>query len=257
MKVRANLFSERLIRDYLSRVSEAAARYLPKDRRNAFVGYITNLIARECGPAGEAGTAVVREVLARLGPPEDLVLAERARLDAERARRHPQGHGAGDPAAANVTAPLQYRPPGSRWRPAAQDGRSRRPSPDGQGDPGRGGPSGRPGAGDRKRKGRLGGLLVDWPPGKRSRPGGQAARASAPRPPAGQAGQPPGGTARPAPGGAAGQAPGGAAGQAPGGAGAPAPAGAGAQAPGGAAAHVPGGAGAQASGGAGETILEG
>ena len=87
MKVPANLPADRLILEYLSRVAAAGNRQLPKGRRMAFVSATRNRIWREIGPGGTADPDRVREVLARLGEPEDLVVAERARLDAETAER--------------------------------------------------------------------------------------------------------------------------------------------------------------------------
>ena len=87
MKVPANLPADRLILEYLSRVAAAGNRQLPKGRRMAFVSATRNRIWREIGPGGTADPDRVREVLARLGEPEDLVAAERARLDAETAER--------------------------------------------------------------------------------------------------------------------------------------------------------------------------
>ena len=83
MKVPANLPADRLILEYLSRVAAAGNRQLPKGKRMAFVSATRNRIWREIGPGGAADPDRVREVLARLGEPEDLVMAERARLDAE------------------------------------------------------------------------------------------------------------------------------------------------------------------------------
>ena len=190
MKVPANLSGDRLILEYLSRVTVAGTRYLPKGSRIAFVGSTRNRIEREIGPGGAADTARVREVLARLGDPEDLVRAERARLDAERV-----GARGDDAGTAALTTPLEYRPINSRWKPATQ-ARPRRP-------PGRDSPAGAPprepreGTEGRKRRSRLGGLLWD-------RPADPAEpQPESPPPAAGPAGQAP-----------AGQAPGG---QAPGG----------------------------------------
>ena len=87
MKVPANLPADRLILEYLSRVAAAGNRQLPKGKRMAFVSTTRNRIWREIGPGGTADRDRVREVLARLGEPEDLVMAERARLEAEREER--------------------------------------------------------------------------------------------------------------------------------------------------------------------------
>jgi hypothetical protein len=118
MKVPANISADRLILEYLSRVADAATRYLPKGGRIAFVGRIRSRIERECGPAGQADVNRVREVLAALGPPEDLVKQERARLDAAWVKRRSGGTEAGEAAAASVTGPRRHRPINSRWKPA-------------------------------------------------------------------------------------------------------------------------------------------
>src|SRR5262245_57941871 len=113
MKVPANLPADRLILEYLSRVAAAGNRHLPKGKRMAFVSSTRNRIWRDIGPAGPADADRVREVLAGLGEPEDLVMAERARLDAEtaeRLQRQAQKKAADEAAAAPPgTAPLPYR----------------------------------------------------------------------------------------------------------------------------------------------------
>ena len=152
MKVPANISADRLILEYLSRVAEAATRYLPKGSRIAFVGRIRSRIERECGPAGQADANRVKEVLAALGAPEDLVKQERARLDAAWVKRRSKGSEAGEAAAASVTGPRQPRPINSRWKPAT-DTQPLPVSP--RGKPGAR-PGGRPGAaGDAERFGRL------------------------------------------------------------------------------------------------------
>lgn len=184
MKVPANLSAERLIVEYLSRVTVAGLHYLPKGRRIAFVSSTRGRIERETGPAAGADPARVREVLARLGEPEDLVRAERARLDAERVRQYARNKTAGEAEAADIIAPLQHRPVNSRWRPATRARPQDRP-PGGRGTA----PGGRAAAPEDKREGRLGGLIrgrLGRPP---VQPGGQA---------------PPGGAAAPAAGGVAG-----------------------------------------------------
>ena len=150
MKVPANLPADRLILDYLSRVAAAGNRQLPKGKRMAFVSTTRNRIWREIGPGGTADPDRVREVLAKLGEPEDLVRAERARLEAEaaerlerQARKKEEAAAAAAAAAASGTAPLQYRPRSPRPGPARPAGpQGRRPSDDG-GDAGA--PEGRPG----------------------------------------------------------------------------------------------------------------
>src|SRR5437762_12655532 len=117
MKVPANLPADRLILEYLSRVAAAGNRQLPKGRRMAFVSATRNRIWREIGPGGTADPDRVKEVLARLGEPEDLVTAERAKLDAETAERlerqarkkEAAEAAAAASAAASGTAPLQSR----------------------------------------------------------------------------------------------------------------------------------------------------
>src|SRR5215831_2088170 len=127
MKVPANLPADRLIMEYLSRVAAAGNRHLPKGKRMAFVSSTRNRIWRDIGPGGTADADRVREVLAGLGEPEDLVMAERARLDAEtaeRLERQAQKKAAEAAAAAAAaaappgTAPLQYRPRDPQPRPA-------------------------------------------------------------------------------------------------------------------------------------------
>jgi hypothetical protein len=258
MKVPANLSGDRLILDYLTRVTVAGTRYLPKGSRIAFVGNTRNRIEREIGPGGTADPAHVREVLARLGEPEDLVKAERARLDAERVSRQSRAAGAAGAEEAPVTTgPLEARPINSRWRPATRTRPTPRPPSDGQGAALRDRFARRRGAaGDGKRKGWLGGLLKDRPGTQpEAQPGEQAPPAAAAHPPAGPAGQAPGSTARPAAGGAAGRAPGGpapgrTAGAAPGGtaAGGRSPGGPAGQAAGGPARWPSAGAGGQAPG---------
>jgi hypothetical protein len=211
MKVPADLSADRLIREYLARVAEVGLHHLPMGRRGAFVEGTRRRIEREIGPDGIRDAARVRDVLSRLGDPADLVRAESARLDAERTKRQPGNKGVGGADPADATAPLAVRPINSRWRP----GTRWQPSA-GQGDTG---PQDRP-AGERgtpgegKRKGRLGGLLLDRSGRRDAQPGEQPPLQGGPSSPAATVGQAPGGTAGQAPG-TAGQAPGGAAGQAP------------------------------------------
>ena len=221
MKVPANFSADRLILDYLSRVTVAGLHYLPKGKRIAFVGSTRSRIERECGPVGLTDPARVREVLASLGEPEDLVRAERARLDAERIQRQNRAKGTGDAAPAEVAAPLQHRRINSRWKPAT-------PARPPVRQPGDTGPQDRPavrrgGTREGRRKGRLGGLLWERPGRQADQPGSQP-----PQPTGATGDQAPGGPP-PAPGGATARAPGGTGTQAP----PPAPGGAGAEAPGG------------------------
>ena len=228
MKVPGNLPADRLILEYLSRVAAAGNRRLPKGKRMAFVSATRNRIWREIGPDGTADPDRVREALARLGEPEDLVTAERARLDAEtseRLERQAQKKGAAEAAAAAAAAasgpaPPQARPRSPRPRPARQPGPWRQQPSGDRGDAGA--PEGRPGRRGAPREGksrrRLGGLLADWQDrlGTRpAQPGGQAPPETVTGSPAGPAGQAPEGTAGQAPEGTGGRGPGTPAGQGP------------------------------------------
>jgi len=178
MKVPANVPADRLILDYLSRVTDASNRYLAKGKRIAFVGSTRRRIEREIGAAGMADPARVKEVLARFGDPEDLVKAERARQDEERVRRLSRKQETGSDDDAALTTPLQFRSLNSRRNPIAQP-RPLRQQPDRAGPAaGQGGtgqqepPAARPGeTGEGKRKSRFGGLLL----GRQNRPGAQPA----------------------------------------------------------------------------------
>src|SRR5215471_5859585 len=167
MKVPANLPADRLILEYLSRVAAAGNRMLPKGKRMSFVSATRNRIWREIGPSGTADADRVREVLAGLGEPKDLVRAERARLDAETAerleRQARKKEAAESAAAPPRTAPLEYRPRTPRPRPDRPDSPWRMQPSGGEDDAGA--PERRPGrrgAGEGKARRRLGGLLADW-----------------------------------------------------------------------------------------------
>lgn len=118
MSVPANVSGEKLVRDYLARLTEAGMRYLPKGTRIAFVGQVRARIERECGLSGFSDQFRVMEVLDELGAPEDLVRHERARIDAAWVKRRASDPAAGEAAAAAVTVPLQPRAVTSRWKPA-------------------------------------------------------------------------------------------------------------------------------------------
>jgi hypothetical protein len=118
MKEPANASGEKLILDYMSRVAEAGLRYLPKGARLEFVGRTRARIERAAGPGGIADPARVAQVLAGLGEPEEIVRHERARIDADRARRRAATPEAGEAAAAAITEPVRIRPLTSRWKPA-------------------------------------------------------------------------------------------------------------------------------------------
>jgi hypothetical protein len=98
MKVPANITADRLMLEYLARVAAAGTRYLPKGNRMAFVSKTRQRIERECG-SGIGDADCVRDVLARLGEPEELVKAERARIDAARIRPQASGAVVAEPAA--------------------------------------------------------------------------------------------------------------------------------------------------------------
>jgi hypothetical protein len=263
MKVPANLPADRLILEYLSRVAAAGNRQLPKGRRMAFVSATRNRIWREIGPSGTADADRVREALAKLGEPEDLVRAERARLDAEtaeRLERQARKKEAAEAAAAPPgTAPLQYRPRTPRPGPATP----RRRSPSDRGGDARA-PERRPGRrgspGEGKPRRRLGGLLADWQnrlgahPAQSSQPsppGGQAPPETVTGSPAGPAGQGPGSTSGQVPQSTTGQAPAGTGGQGPGTAPGQGPGTAPGPAPGNAAGQTPEGTGGQTPEGTG------
>ena len=228
MKVPANLPADRLILEYLSRVAAAGNRALPKGKRMAFVSATRNRIWREIGPGGTADPDRVKEVLTRLGEPEDLVTAERSRLDAEREdrlerqaqKKEAAEAAAAAAAAASGTAPLQDRPRTPRPGPARPAGPQRRRPFDREDDAGA--PGRRPGRRGAPKEGkprrRLGGLLADWQDrlGTRpAQPGGQAPEGTAGQAPRGTAGRAPESTTGQGPQGRAGRGPGTAAGQVP------------------------------------------
>jgi hypothetical protein len=202
----------------------------------AFVSSTRNRIWRDIGPGGTADADRVREVLAGLGEPEDLVMAERARLDAEtaeRLERQAQKKAADEIAAAPPgTAPLPYRP----GIPKPASAPRRRP----------------PGEGKPRR--RLGGLLAEWQdrlgshPAQPGRPNAQAPPETAAGSPAGPAGQAPGNATGQGPGRPPGQAPGATAGQGPGGPPGQAPGATAGQGPGGPLGQAPGNATGQGPG---------
>jgi hypothetical protein len=113
----ANPSGDQLIREYLTRVAQAGQR-LPKGARMAFIGRIRARIERELGPDGPTDSGRVLTVLESIGEPEELVRAERAKIDAAWVRRRAGSREAAEAAAAAVTAPREYRRLNSRWRPA-------------------------------------------------------------------------------------------------------------------------------------------
>jgi hypothetical protein len=123
MKVPGNEASDKLIRDYLARVTEAGLRYLPKGKRGAFVGRTRAMIEQACGLGGRSDPLRVRGVLAALGEPEELVRAERARIEAEWIKASTGGaYDAG-------TDPRAYRPFTSRRRAVSRSAHNTQPLP--------------------------------------------------------------------------------------------------------------------------------
>ncbi len=139
MRARPNLSSDQMVTEYLTRVA-AAARHLPKGARMAFVGRTKAQIERQVATAGTDDPGKVAEILAALGKPEDLVRAERLRIDnkwlQKRGKDAPPETGTAAPPAGSST-PRVYRPRvyqprfhralNSRWKPATPP-RSRKPT---------------------------------------------------------------------------------------------------------------------------------
>lgn len=146
----------------------------------AFVARTKRLIDRELGRPGTRTDPVrVSEVLARLGTPEDLVMAERTRIDRNWVKSRASSETEGEAAAAALTGPLNRAlTPRRRLGPDAQPGKQGPP-----GDPGAGPvtpPGGSPGTGPRRP------ALRTVPPqstGSRSTaPRSSGPRSAAPRP---------------------------------------------------------------------------
>jgi hypothetical protein len=109
MRARPNLSGEQLVTEYMTRVAEAA-RLLPKGARMAFVGRTRALVEREVGPPGtRTDPNHVAAVLERLGKPEDLVAAERTRIDQGWLKSRAASKEEGEAAAAALTGPLNRR----------------------------------------------------------------------------------------------------------------------------------------------------
>ena len=149
MRSRPNLSGEQLVTDYLSRVAQAS-RQLPKGARMSFVGRTKALVDRELGRPGTRTDPVrVSEVLARLGTPEDLVIAERTRIDRGWIKSRASSEEEGDAAAAALTGPLNRSlTPRRRLSPDAQPGKQAPPGQHGTGPVTPAG--GSPGAGPRR-----------------------------------------------------------------------------------------------------------
>jgi hypothetical protein len=109
MRRSANLSAEKLVLDYLGRVSSAAQRVLPKGDRLLFVGRTRAAIEKRCGPLVNADPAKVMEMLAELGDPLTMVKAERERLET--------AHRGGAPPAPVVI----WKPAKEGWKPSGDD----------------------------------------------------------------------------------------------------------------------------------------
>ncbi len=96
-----------LVTDYLGRL-DAAATALPYDRRVELVGEIGEHIAQARTSGGISGEAGLRDLLDRLGDPDEIVAA--ARDDDESG----QGQPPPPPAPAGAAPPWGYQPPVSR-----------------------------------------------------------------------------------------------------------------------------------------------
>jgi flagellar biosynthesis protein FliQ len=136
MRARPNLTGEQIVTDYLTRVAQAA-RLLPKGARMAFVGRTRILVDREVGPPGtRTDPERVIEALTRLGKPEDLVMAERTRIDRGWVKSRASSKEEGEAAAAALTGPRMNRPlTARRRRPNSETqpipGRPGQPAPGG------------------------------------------------------------------------------------------------------------------------------
>src|SRR5262249_39813826 len=159
MRARPNPSGEQLVTDYLARVAQQS-RLLPKGARMAFVGRTRALVERELGgPGALTDPEHVSAVLERLGTPEDLVMAERTRIDRSWVKKRASSKEEGEAAAAALTAPLNRsltprRRPGPDNQPGPDTQPGTRTSPDDPGTgpvtPAQGTPNaGSPGAGSR------------------------------------------------------------------------------------------------------------
>src|SRR6516225_3213259 len=134
MRSRPNLSGEQLVTEYLSRVTQAS-RQLPKGARMAFVARTKRHIDRELGQPGTRTDPVrVSEVLARLGTPEDLVMAERTQIDRGWVKSRASSDQEGEAAAGALTGPLNRSlTPRRRLGPDAQPGQQAPPDDPGTG----------------------------------------------------------------------------------------------------------------------------
>jgi hypothetical protein len=109
MRRSANLSAEKLVLDYLGRVSSAAQRVLPKGDRLLFVGRTRAAIEKRVGPLANAEPAKVMEILAELGDPLMMVKEERERLET--------AHRGGAPPPPVVI----WKPAKEGWKPSEDD----------------------------------------------------------------------------------------------------------------------------------------
>jgi hypothetical protein len=112
MRRSANLSAEKLVLDYLGRVSSAAQRTLPKGDRLLFVGRTRAAIEKRCGPLAKAEPAKVMEMLAELGDPRVMVKKELERLET--------AHRGGAPPPPVVI----WKPTMDDWKPTKEDWKS-------------------------------------------------------------------------------------------------------------------------------------
>ena len=137
MRARQNLSGDRLVQDYLARVA-AAARHLPKGDRMSFVGRTKAEIERQVRAVGTDDPGQVTEILAGLGTPEELVRAERLRIDSKwlkKRGRHDDSEAvsAAAPSSQRVYQPRSHRALHSRWKPATPP--LRKPGPEAAAEP--------------------------------------------------------------------------------------------------------------------------
>jgi hypothetical protein len=111
MRRSANLSGEKLVLDYLGRLSTAALRTIPKGDRLLFVGRTRAMIEKRCGPLAKADSEKVKEVLAELGDPQELVKKERERLET--------AHRGGPPQPV-----VLWKPARDDWKPTKDDWRA-------------------------------------------------------------------------------------------------------------------------------------
>ena len=135
MRARPNLSGEQLVTDYLSRVAQQA-RLLPKGARMAFVGRTRAVVERELGGPGTRTDADrVRAVLDRLGTPDDLILAERTRIERSWVKDRAASKEEGEAAAAALARP---RNPSLTARPRRRFNSDTQPGRTAPNDPGTG-----------------------------------------------------------------------------------------------------------------------